>query len=259
VKNIAVVTGASSGIGAATAERLAKDKWTVALLARGAGQLAEVAARVTAAGGEALVFAVDAGDPDALREVAAKVRAHGAPRLLVNCAGAGVWRRLDRTSPDEARIMLAAPFLAAFHTTHAFLGDMIAAGEGAIVHVGSPASHIPWPGATGYIATRWALRGLHEALEQDLRGTGVRSLHVVFGKVTSEYFAKNPDSEQYIPGVGKLIRVISPEEAARVIVEASEDDSGEIAYPFMLKMFFLADRFFPGITRWLSYTTSTAR
>lgn len=255
-----MVTGASSGIGAATARRLGADGWHVVLMARGAAKLDEVAHEVEKAGGLARPLPVDAGDPAAVRATAPKVREVGVPRAVINSAGAGVWRRLDETTPEEAQVMLAAPFLAAFHVTHTFLGDMIKAGRGALIHVGSPASRLPWPGATGYTATRWALRGLHEALAQDLRGTGVASIHTVFGKVTSEYFERNPDSEAYLPGLGKLIRVISPDECADVIADALDaPSSGEIVHPFMLRLFYLTERFFPGLVRWLTHETTPAR
>ena len=67
--------------------------------------------------------------------------------------------------------------------TRLFFRSLLARGRGAFVHVGSPASLMPWPGATAYSASRWALRGLHEALCQDLAGTGVRSCHVLLGEV----------------------------------------------------------------------------
>ena len=162
---VAVVTGASSGIGAATAKALAHDGWRVVLVARRAERLEELTAEISDAGGEAIAEALDGADGNAVLEMANRVRSKwGDPSLLVNSAGAGVWRFLEETSPDEIVDMMGAPFLAAANASRAFMPGMLDAGGGLLVHVGSPASVMPWPGATAYTASRWALRGLHEAL-----------------------------------------------------------------------------------------------
>ena len=213
---IAVITGASSGIGAATALSLARNGWRVVLVARRSDRLAEVATKISEDGGEALAEALDAADGAAVDAMAVRVRAAwGAPSLIVNSAGAGVWRFLEETTAREIDSMIGAPYLAAAHTTRAFIGDMIVAGHGRLIHIGSPASVVPWPGATAYTATRWALRGLHEALRQDLRGTGVSTSLAYFGEVSSDYFKANPDSHEHIPSLGSWIPVSTPESLRR--------------------------------------------
>ncbi len=255
-----VVTGASSGIGAATARRYAARGDTVVLVARRRARLAEVAAEVEAAGGTAVVEALDMGDGSAVVAMAERVvAAHGAPDVVVNCAGAGQWRFAEETPPDELARMMAAPFRAAFHATHAFVAAMIARGSGVLVHVNSPACFAPWPGATGYTAARWALRGLHEALVQDLRGTGVDSCHVVLGEVSSEYFDANPDSRVHMPAIGGLIPVSTPEACARVVVRAADRGRRQVIYPLMLRLFYWQLFFTPGLVRWLIGVTGRKR
>src|SRR5205823_5735359 len=105
----------------------------------------------------------------------------------------------------EVQSMLGAPYLAAFHVTHAFMAAMLSAGRGVVIHVQSPASRIPFPGATAYASARFALRGLHEALCQDLRGTGVTSCEVMFGEVSSSYFDNNPGTHEHIPKIANLV------------------------------------------------------
>ncbi len=218
--SIAVITGASSGIGAASALTLSNIGWRVVLVARRADRLEEVATTIRDAGGEAMVEALDASQGSAVDAMADRVRAAwGAPSLIVNSAGAGIWRFLEETTTDEIDSMIGAPYLAAAHTSRAFLADMIASGRGQLIHIGSPASIIPWPGATAYTASRWALRGLHEALRQDLRGTGVTSSLVYFGEVSSEYFDANPGSHEHIPSLGSWIPVSTPERCAEVILD----------------------------------------
>jgi uncharacterized protein len=257
---VAVVTGASSGIGAASARLLGASGWTVVLIARRADRLADVARDVEGAGGRALVEPLDAADADAVDAMAARVLdAVGVPDVIVNSAGAGVWRWMEDTSHGELASMLGAPFLAAWNVTHAFMPALLARGRGVIVHVGSPASLAPWPGATGYTTSRWALRGLHEALRQDLAGTGVRTCHVLFGEVSSEYFDANPDTHEHIPRVGRIIPTITPERAARVVVRTIGRPRTQVFDPPMLAVVQLANRLSPGLVALLARRTGRQR
>ena len=257
---VAVVTGASSGIGAATARLLGERGWSVALVARRADRLADVARDVQAAGGRALVVAIDASDGDAVDAMALRVVDDlGPPDAVVNSAGAGVWRWMEDTSHEELSRLLGAPFLAAWNTTHAFLPGMLERRSGVIVHVGSPASVAPWPGATGYTASRWALRGLHEALRQDLAGTGVTSCHVLFGEVDSEYFDANPATREHIPRVGRLIGIITPERAARTIMRTIARPRAQVFDPPMLAAMQAANRLSPRLVALLARRTGRQR
>ena len=235
---IAVITGASSGIGAASALALARAGWRVVLVARRADRLHELAASIDVAGGEAMVEALDAADGIAVDAMANRVRAAwGAPSLVLNSAGAGIWRFLEENT--------------AAHTHRTFLGGMISAGRGLLIHVGSPASIIPWPGATGYTASRWALRGLHEALRQDLSGTGVKSSLVYFGEVSSEYFQVNPGSQEHIPRLASWIPTSTPERCAGVILDVVHRPRPVVYHPFALRLMAWIAAILPGPTRWL--------
>jgi uncharacterized protein len=271
---IAVVTGASSGIGAATARLLVARGWSVALVARRAERLEGLAAELRGADGigdrggeewpqqgpQVLALPLDAADPDAVAVMRDAVLATlGAPDAVVNSAGAGVWRWMEDTEPDSFEAMLDAPFRAAWHVTRAFLPGMLQAGRGVVVHVGSPASLAPWPGATGYTTSRWALRGLHEALRQDLAGTGVRSCHVLLGEVTSEYFTANPDSHQHIPRVARVIPVITPERAAAIVVGTLERPRHQVFHPRALGLLQGANRLAPGLIAFVARRTGRRR
>ena len=249
---IAIITGASSGIGAASALALAAAGWRVVLVARRADRLEELAASIIDVGGEAMVEAVDASVGPAVNAMADRVRrSWGAPSLVVNSAGAGIWRFLEETTAAEIDSMIGAPYLSAAHTSRAFIADMIAAGRGLLIHVGSPASIIPWPGATAYTASRWALRGLHEALCQDLRGTGVASTLVYFGEVSSEYFQANPGSHEHIPSLGSWIPGSTPERCAEVILNITHRPRPVVYHPFPLRVMAWATAVLPVPMRWL--------
>lgn len=250
--SIAVITGASSGIGAATALALADIGWRVVLVARRADRLEELSASIQDDGGESMIEALDASDGNAVDAMADRVRAAwGAPSLVVNSAGAGIWRFLEETTATEIDSMIGAPYLAAAQTSRAFIGDMIGAGRGLLIHIGSPASVIPWPGATAYTASRWALRGLQEALRQDLGGTGVTSSLVYFGEVSSEYFEANPGSHEHIPSLGSWIPASTPERCAEVILGVVRHPRPVVYHPFALRLMAWTGAVLPGPTRWL--------
>lgn len=254
---LALVTGASSGVGEATARLLAADGMRVILVARRRSELESIAREI---GDGAVVEACDAGDGEAVLAMAERVRRdHGVPDLIVNSAGAGRWDWIENTSPTEAASMMQAPYFAAFNVTHAFMGDLLARDSGVIIHVNSPVSFVTWPAATGYAAVRWALRGLHEALCDDLWETNVRSCHVVFGRISSAYFDTNPGTLEKMPGIEKTIRTVSPEECARVIARLARRPRRQVVYPFMLRFYYWNHAVLPWPTRWLMRRTGARR
>lgn len=235
---LVLVTGASSGIGRATALALARAGWRVVLVARGREALDAAAAEIRALGRAATVEAVDAGDAEAVEAMARRVvDRDGVPDVVVHSAGAGEWRFIEELPASAGARMMSAPYLAAYHVTAAFMGPMLARGSGVFVHVGSPASLLPWPGATAYTAARWALRGLHEALVQDLHGTGVRSCHVLLGEVSSAYFERAEGSHERIPTIARVLPVMTPEQAGAIVADVAQRPRRQVIAPFMLRLF----------------------
>ena len=260
-QQLAVVTGASSGIGRATAAQLAARGWRVVAVARRRDRLEQLASQAAAVGaGEVVVEALDGADAEVVAAMAARVQErYGTPGAIVNSAGAGVWRWPEDTPPALMEQLLDAPFRSAYHVTYGFLGSMLAAGSGAIVHVGSPASYVPWPSSTGYSISRWALRGLHESLLQDLHGTGVHTCHVLFGRVTSEYFEANPDSWEHAPWLGRLIPSSTPGEAAEVIVRTLHRPRPLVLHKRVQQVQYGLFRIAPGLVRTMARATGRQR
>jgi len=254
---LVLITGASSGIGAATARAVAQAGGRVVLMARNAAALEGVAAEVRALGGQAWVQAVDLAQPEAVQAAARQVMAEaGPPDVLILSAGAGRWLAVEETPPAEAAAMMAAPYFAAFYTVQAFLPAMLQRGSGHIVTINSPASRLVWPGATGYVAARWALRGFTQALRADLRGTGLRVTQVVPGLVLSPYFEHNPGAWARIPKIGRLlVPAVTPEQVARAIVWAVAHDWDEHVIPFMLRVFYVLHSLAPWLVEWLLQVT----
>jgi short-subunit dehydrogenase/mannose-6-phosphate isomerase-like protein (cupin superfamily) len=258
--SVVLVTGASSGIGAATARKLARKGAKVLLLARGSEAMEQIAQEIRAQHGFARAYAVDLGDAQAVQKTAEAIRSEfGSPDVLINNAGAGRFLYIEETEPDELHQMITSPYLAAFLITRAFLPGMIQRGSGRIVNVTSPAAYFPWPGATAYTAARWAMRGFTAALRADLRGTGVRVTLVVPGKVRSTYFEHNPGAEERLPGISRIYRTLTPEDVATAILSGVEHDRSEVITPFLLKLTVLAHRLLPGLVEWLVAATGWKR
>jgi uncharacterized protein len=255
-----LITGASSGIGAATAKAAARAGMRVALLARNQANLEKVAAEIRQNGGQAFVYPIDASDPQAVQKTAEKITMElGTPDVLFNNAGAGRWLFTEETGNAEAAQMMAAPYLSAFYVTRAFLPAMLARDSGTIVNMTSIAGFMSFPGATAYAAARWAMRGFNEGLRADLHGTRVRTMLTAFARVKSEFWKNNAGSEENIPGAQALIPPLTPEQAAEAILTGLRWNVRIAAAPFMLWVVLALNALFPLTTRWLLYSTGARR
>ena len=254
----ALITGASSGIGAATARALADAGARVLLVARRAADLEKVAGSIGS--GAATTYPVDLSSASAVAQLAERISsAVGTPDIIVNNAGAGQWKFVDETTPEEAVQMMAVPYFATFYVTHAFLPDMLRRNTGHIVNVSSVGSRFVWPGATAYIAARWAVRGFTEALRADLAGTGIGVTLFESGVVRSPYWEHNPGSRERVPKMGRLVPELTPEAAAAAIVRGIEREQKLVVAPFMMKLTYWQHAVFPGVVQWLMTRTGYTR
>ena len=246
--------------GAATAKVLAAKGARVVLLARRGDELHRQVAEIEKGGGMARAIPVDLTDGKAVTTVAGRVTDEiGLPDLIVNNAGAGAWRFLEETTNEEAVAMMAAPYLASFFVTRAFLPDMLRRNGGHFAFVNSPACRFTWPGAAAYTAARWAQRGLAEALRSDLHGTGLKVTHFIAGTTETPYWKTNPGSRERIPKIDRLIPAVTEDQAARALVGAVERDRREVVVPLLMKMVFLQHAVFPRQVEWLMRATGYRR
>lgn len=177
---VAVVTGASSGIGAATARALATDGFRVVLAARRLGRLREIAAEV---GGEAL--ALDVTDPDAVARFAERVTACD---VLVNNAGGALGLEpVGEAEEEKWRWMYEANVLGTMRLTRALLPRLVESGDGHIVAVTSIAAFEAYRGGAGYIAAKHGQRAMLRVLRLELLGRPVRVTEVAPGMVETEF------------------------------------------------------------------------
>jgi short-subunit dehydrogenase len=258
---LVLITGASSGIGEATARRYGASGAHVLLLARNAERLDKAAEAVRRAGGTATPYKIDLADANAIAETASRIkREAGTPDILINNAGAGRWLPLIETSAEEARIMMAVPYFAAFDLTQAFVPDMIARGSGGVVFITSPASYLAWPKASAYIAARRAVAGFAEALQSELKGKGVFVTLVILGTVESPYWEHNPGSRENMPKINpRLVPTLTPDEAAAAIVEGAETRKPFVVKPGVYRALFALNALFPRLVARQLRRTSPSR
>jgi short-subunit dehydrogenase len=247
--NIVLVTGASSGIGEATAKRYGREGARVLLLARNVSRLDAVAASIRKGGGTAIPYPIDLSDQGAIEEITSKIqRDEGTPRVIINNAGAGRWLSVLETTPAEALQMMKVPYLASFGLTRAFLPQMLARGSGAIACVTSPASTLAWPNATAYIAARRAIAGFAEGLRSEVKSSGVTVTLVVLGTVNSPYWEHNPGSRERLPTTNpRLIPTLTCEEAAEAIFGGVENRKRRVVRPAAFRVLFALNALFPGL------------
>ena len=210
---LVLVTGASAGIGAACARAFASGGHTLALVARSADRLADVARQCEAAGGQARAFVCDVTDDGAVQGMAGAVRDwRGVPDVVVNNAGAFVPGGVLDTTPDAFREQLEVNVVSAFAVTRAFLAAMLERGSGRVLMMGSVASVRGYPGGAAYGAAKHALLGLARALREEAKGTGVSVTTLLPGAVrTGSWDGTDLPDDRFMP----------PEDVARLAVEVA--------------------------------------
>jgi NADP-dependent 3-hydroxy acid dehydrogenase YdfG len=189
-RGVAVVTGASSGIGAATSRALAKEGFAVVLGARRLDRLKEVAEPI---GGSALFL--DVTDPSSVTAFAEQI---SDVRLLVNNAGGAFGREpIERADEQAWRRMWELNFLGTVRVTKAFLPKLEASGDGHVVVIGSIAGFDPYPEGAGYTGAKHAERAFTRTLRLELLGRPVRVTEIDPGLVETEFsqvrFAGDPE------------------------------------------------------------------
>ena len=171
----ALVTGASSGIGAATATALAASGHPVALGARRADRCAEVAAAIRAGGGTAFAHAVDVADDGSVEEfVAAASDALGPIEIVVAGAGEVAPERIHTLESAAFAAQLQVNLVGAHRLVSSIVPGMVRRQRGDVVFISSDVVAGPRPRMGGYVASKWGLEGMVAALRMELEGTGVR-------------------------------------------------------------------------------------
>lgn len=220
---VVVITGASGGIGRATAVAFAARGGTVALLARGEKGLAGAAADVERAGARALIVPADVADAEQMSAAAARVEEEAGPiDVWVNSAFTSVFAPFDQITPAEFRRVTEVSYLGYVYGTMAALRHMKPRDRGVIVQVGSALAYRGIPLQSAYCGAKHAIQGFHEALRCELLHdkSGVRVTMVQMPAVNTPQFdwvlSRLPRHAQPVPPI------YQPEFAARAILFAAD-------------------------------------
>jgi len=198
----AVVTGASTGIGAAFAERLAREQYNLVIAARDWQRLEALAARLHQKHGvEVEVVPADLTKPSDLQKLEDTVAKDRALELLVNNAGFATKGRVAELDPDREEEEIRLNIVALVRLTRAALPGMIARGQGAIINVSSLSAFQPGPYGATYAATKAFVNSFTEALHEELRGSRVRVQALCPGFTRTEFQQRAGINVSQVPAV----------------------------------------------------------
>jgi NADP-dependent 3-hydroxy acid dehydrogenase YdfG len=211
----AVITGAGSGVGAATARALAKQGWRVALIGRRREALVETASEMLGA----LVVPCDIGDPKAVEAMGLQVLGEfGSVEVLVNAAGTNVPKRsLEVLQHEDYHAMMNANLNGAYYCTQAFLPGMRTRGSGTIVNIVSEAGKQASPKAgPGYVISKFGMAGLTSAINAEERPNGIRACSIFPGDIDTPILQKRPAP----PDAAARAKMMQPEDIAECVLLA---------------------------------------
>jgi short-subunit dehydrogenase len=237
---IVVITGASSGIGKATALEFARRGANLVIGARRSEPLDEVAGLCRALGVQCTPAVADVAKREDCKRL---IDAAGRIDILVNNAGFATFEAIEKASPDDLKQMMETNYFGTVWCTQAALPGMLERREGAIVNVSSIAGLMGYAGMGGYCATKFAIVGLTEALRDEVIGRGVRVSLICPGTTETNFFATAERGK--MPGASRLIMAIKPERVAKAICDSAEDGRYRRILPFGAALYMRLKEFSP--------------
>jgi NADP-dependent 3-hydroxy acid dehydrogenase YdfG len=206
----ALVTGASRGIGLAVADELR---------AAGAHVIRVARSLADAESDRETTRRADLSRGAEVERVVRQVLAErGAPDIVVNNAGVFYVKHLADTTPEMFAESLAVNLTAPFLVVHALLPHLIKRNAGHLVTLGSVSDHVAFPGNAAYTASKFGVRGLHEVVQREIAGTGVRATLISPGPVDTD--AWDPINPDRLPGFTRRADMMRPEDVAEAVLFA---------------------------------------
>lgn len=226
-KKVVVITGASSGIGALTAQMLSERGAVPVLIARSGDKLKETAAGILGAYG---LYICDVRDGAAVEETFASILADfGQIDILLNNAGYGKFAAFTDMTSAEFDDMMDVNYMGIVRCTKAVIPHMLARGTGQIVNVASMAGKIGTSKAVAYTATKHAVLGFTNALRQELRKSGIIVSAVNPGPIATDFFKTADPSGSYQKNVARMM--MTSEYVSSKIVRLMEKGKEELDLP----------------------------
>lgn len=257
-KKVAIITGASSGIGAASARLLAAEGYRVVLAARRLERLQQLAAEIESQGGQALAIATDVGQVELINTMVAKALAeYGQIDVLLNNAGFGRTKWLEDLDPQrDIDWQIRVNLLGVIQTARAVLPHMVARRSGHIINMGSISAHVATPTYTIYAASKFGVRGFSEALRREV---GIFGIHVSIlypGGVNTE-FALNMQADRKTGMKTPAILMLSADDVARMVVRLTKRPRRQVVMPGIFRLGIWLNNHFPWLNDWIIERTFT--
>ncbi|NHN30280.1 SDR family NAD(P)-dependent oxidoreductase [Paenibacillus agricola] len=226
---VVVVTGASSGIGAAMVKELSKRGAIPILMARSEDKLGGIAAELA---GEHGLYPLDVTSNKQVQDTMASViNRFGRIDVLINNAGYGVFDKLTDASVDEMSEMMNVNYMGTVRCIKAVLPAMLEARSGHIINIASLAGKIGSAKSSGYSATKHAVLGFTNSLRQELMGTGVKLSAINPGPIDTPFFDRADPSGQYIKNIKWFM--LKPEKVVGTIIRTIERGTPEVNMPWV--------------------------
>jgi 3-oxoacyl-[acyl-carrier protein] reductase len=221
---LAVITGASTGIGLSVAEALGREGCRLAICARTEVDLEQAAERLRTIAPQVLAVPTDVSDEGSVRAFAKRVHSElGTADILVNNAGVGVFGHVLDLTPADYDVTFGVNVRGVFLCTQAFVPAMVEQNDGVVVNVASIAGKNFFPNGSVYAASKHAVMGMSKSMMLDLRKDNVRVITVCPGSVYTPFFEKagqSPDPET----------IIDPGDVAELVVKAIQlSDGGTVS------------------------------
>ncbi|MBN6188303.1 SDR family oxidoreductase [Aneurinibacillus sp. BA2021] len=245
IKNkIIVITGASSGIGQATARLAAKEGAIPVLLARSAEALHALAAELKKSAPETSFYPMDVTDNNQIVDTVSAILAkYGRIDIWINNAGYGIFSPFTEASFADIEGMMNVNYFGVVRCTKAVLPHMLAQGSGHIITVASVAGKLATPKSSGYAASKFAVTGFMQSLHEEVKGSGVFVSTVNPGPVQTPFFEQADPDGSYRRSVERFM--VTPEAVARAILLLYQTKKAEATIPRYMNIGVILSHAFP--------------
>ena len=246
---IAVVTGATGGIGRTTALAFASHGASLALLSRNRDRLNSLADEIREKyHRESLILSVDVRSSSEIQAgIERVVDRHGRIDYLVNSAGIIAYKPFLELSHEEFHEMMAVNYFGTVACIRAVLPAMLRQGTGHVVNIASTAGRRGFPMETGYCGSKFAVMGFSEALRMELHGTGV-GISVISPGIVDTSMARNFLN---LPGIRQEVQPLSPDQIASWVLKVITEKRPEVILPFSTRMVIRLNSMAPRIADWI--------